>query len=45
MWEKNAVFNPNQNWEASGSLFDNESTSYQLPQLKEGKYEQAFDEI
>ena len=45
MWEKNAALNLGKNWEASGSLFDNLETSYQLPQLPEGPYDQAFDEL
>lgn len=45
MWEKNAVFTPRKDWESSGTLFDQEKDTYQLPQLKEGKYDQAFDEI
>jgi len=45
MWEKNAVFNPQKSWEASGSLFDQETTNYQLPQLKESPHDQAFDEL
>ncbi len=45
MWEKNAVFTPRKDWEASGTLFGREEENYQLPQLKEGKHDQAFDEI
>lgn len=45
MWEKNAVFNPHQKFESSLSLFDEPAEAYQLPDLKEGEHDQAFDEI
>lgn len=45
MWEKNAVFNPHQKFESSLSLFEEQTTAYQLPNLKEGQHDQAFDEI
>lgn len=45
MWEKNAVHNPAVKLEASQALFEGEVETFSLPQLEEGKYEQAFDEI
>ena len=45
MWEKNAVFNPKKDWEASGSLFDDPFEEYQLPKLEAGEFDQSFDEI
>lgn len=46
MWEKNAVFNPRQQWTGTIPLFtEDETTSHQLPILEEGPYDQAFDEI
>lgn len=45
MWEKNAAFNPNHRFEASLSLFDDQVEAFRLPNLKEGQYDQAFDEI
>ena len=45
MWEKNAVFNPKKDWEASGSLFNDPFEEYQLPDLQAGAFDQAFDEI
>ncbi len=45
MWEKNAVFNPKEKFEASGLLFADEHETFELPELKEGQFDQAFDEI
>ena len=45
MWEKNAVFNPKKDWEASGSLFEDSTETYQLPNLQAGEFDQVFDEI
>jgi DNA polymerase-3 subunit alpha len=49
MWEKNAVFNPKVQHEASGLLFDEaaffENDKFELPALAEGELDQAFDEI
>jgi len=45
MWEKNAVHNPEIKHERSGALFGIESEDYDLPVMKESRYEQAFDEI
>jgi DNA-directed DNA polymerase III PolC len=45
MWEKNAVFNPKTRHESSGLLFQDTAERYQLPNLVEGPYDQAFDEI
>lgn len=44
MWDKNAVFNPKDRYEASLLLFE-ETAHFELPELKEGKYEQAFEEM
>jgi DNA polymerase III alpha subunit len=45
MWKKNAVFNPTQRFESSGLLFADKTEEYELPILKEGPYDQIFDEI
>ncbi|MCC6725971.1 MAG: DNA polymerase III subunit alpha [Saprospiraceae bacterium] len=50
MWEKNAVFNPKLQHEASGFLFDDDefafgNDKFVLPELTEGRFDQAFDEI
>jgi DNA polymerase-3 subunit alpha len=50
MWERNAAMAPparrRQQASGSGSLFsDRFEESYTLPRLREGKYDQAFDEI
>ncbi|MAT53753.1 MAG: DNA polymerase III subunit alpha [Saprospirales bacterium] len=45
LWEKNAVFNPREKFEASGLLFPDPHENYELPPLEEGPYDQAFDEI
>ncbi len=45
MWEKNAVFNPKQKFEEGDLLFDDLTTDFQLPELTEGCFDQAFDEL
>ena len=45
MWDKNAMFNPREKFEASGLLFDDGHETFDLPELAEGKFDQAFDEI
>ncbi len=45
MWEKNAVHNPTVKLAANPALFTSETDTFVLPQLEEGKHEQAFDEI
>lgn len=49
LWEKNAVYNPRLKFEASGLLFADEDAygheKFELPQLEEGAFDQAFDEI
>ncbi|HFA48060.1 MAG TPA: DNA polymerase III subunit alpha [Bacteroidetes bacterium] len=45
MWKKNSVFNPREKFECSGRLFDDPVEHFELPQLKEGPFDQAFDEI
>ncbi len=46
MWEKNAVFNPSVVPDtATGCLFEPEYQNYSLPCLREGQYDQAFDEL
>lgn len=45
LWEKNAVFNPKEKFEASALLFPDEHETFELPELAEGTFDQAFDEI
>ena len=45
MWEKNAVFNPKEKFECTGRLFPDPIEEFCLPDLKEGPFDQAFDEI
>ncbi len=45
MWEKNAVYSPALKQTEHALLFDADVDAYQLPDLVEGKHEQAFDEI
>ncbi|MFT4667341.1 MAG: DNA-directed DNA polymerase III PolC [Patescibacteria group bacterium] len=46
MWEKNMVFDPQRKREASALLFEEDLyESFTLPQLEEGRYDQAFDEM
>lgn len=45
MWEKNAAYNPKEKFETAGRLFEPETTHYTLPDLQQGPYDQAFDEI
>ena len=45
MWEKNAVFNPKRGFNGSMNLFGDSAEQFELPNLQEGAYDQAFDEI
>ena len=45
MWEKNAVYNPKNHLAATGQLFSEGYESFELPQLQEEEFDQAFDEI
>jgi len=50
IWEKNGLFHPREKWDGRQSLFADtdlrDSTEcFTLPQLQEGPYDQAFDEI
>jgi DNA-directed DNA polymerase III PolC len=45
MWEKNAVYNPKNHLAETGQLFSDGYESFELPQLQEGEFDQAFDEI
>lgn len=45
MWEKNAVHNPQVKRNGTGRFFQEEQEDFQLPVLKEGTFDQAFDEI
>jgi DNA polymerase-3 subunit alpha len=45
MWEKNRVFNPKQKIERSTLLFSDLEADFQLPNLEEGPFDQAFDEL
>ena len=45
MWEKNAVYNPKVRFSGTPVLFGSTAANFQLPGLKEGKFDQAFDEI
>ncbi len=45
MWEKNAVYNPKNHLAVTGQLFSDGYESFELPQLREGEFDQAFDEI
>jgi DNA polymerase-3 subunit alpha len=48
MWEKNAVFNPKTAQGRAGSaslLFDEPEERFSLPDLREGEFDQVFDEI
>ncbi len=49
MWEKNAVFNPRERYNGALPLFPTENgngeTTPNLPDLEEGAYDLAFDEI
>ena len=44
IWDKNTVFNPREKYESSLSLFE-EAVDFELPELREGMYDQAFDEL
>ena len=45
MWEKNAIYNPKSRLPATEQLFSDGYESFELPQLREGEFDQAFDEI
>ena len=46
MWEKNAVLNPSATFTNTIPLFEDDLTSnFELPELTEHEYDQAFDEI
>lgn len=45
MWEKSRVQPPASRWTSAGSLFDVPDGVGELPELAEGPYDQAFDEI
>lgn len=45
MWEKNMVHNPQIKYSINGNFFPDTAEQYALPELEEGEYEQAFDEI
>ena len=45
MWEKNAVYNPKNHLAATEQLFSDGYESFELPQLREEEFDQAFDEI
>ncbi len=45
MWEKNAVFNPQADFDAAPSLFPDTYENFQLPDLTDGQYDRTFDEI
>ena len=45
MWEKNMVHNPQIKYSINGNFFPDTAEQYALPELEEGEFEQAFDEI
>ncbi|MEM6725280.1 MAG: DNA polymerase III subunit alpha, partial [Bacteroidota bacterium] len=45
MWEKNAVFNPSSRFHGTPGLFSSTKQSFCLPNLTEGSFDQAFDEM
>ncbi len=45
MWEKYAVFNPREKYDPTLPLFEDPHAHFSLPDLKEGPFDQAFDEI
>jgi DNA polymerase-3 subunit alpha len=45
MWEKNAVYNPKNRLTGTEQLFSDGFESFELPQLREEEFDQAFDEI
>ena len=45
MWDKNAVHNPKPKDHGTGLLFEGGYESYNLPDLQEGRFDQAFDEL
>ncbi|MEO1435575.1 MAG: DNA polymerase III subunit alpha [Bacteroidota bacterium] len=45
MWEKNAVFNPASRFHGTPGLFSSTKQPFRLPDLSEGQFDQAFDEM
>ncbi|MBK7408038.1 MAG: DNA polymerase III subunit alpha [Saprospirales bacterium] len=45
LWEKHAAFNPKEKYDPTLPLFEDIQTHFTLPELKEGPFDQAFDEI
>ncbi|WP_235298502.1 DNA polymerase III subunit alpha [Portibacter marinus] len=45
MWEKNAVHQPQRKHIGTGSFFEPQKDTFELPVLTEGPFEQAFDEL
>jgi len=45
MWEKFAALDPREKYDPTLPLFENPGTNFTLPNLKEGPFDQAFDEI
>jgi len=45
MWEKNAVYSPAIRHVQGPAIFDTDTEAFDLPQLMESPFEQAFDEI
>lgn len=45
IWQKNGVLNSKTKFEHSGQLFPPDNKTFSLPELTEGDFDQAFDEI
>ncbi|WP_373553043.1 DNA polymerase III subunit alpha [Haliscomenobacter sp.] len=45
MWEKNKVLNPKNSFVQAATFFESASEDFNLPELHEGAFDQAFDEI
>ena len=45
MWEKNKVLNPKNSFVQAATFFESASEEFNLPELDEGAFDQAFDEI
>jgi len=45
MWEKNGLKHPKEHLHHTGWLFDAPTDDYELPELEEGPFDQAFDEL
>lgn len=45
MWEKNAVFKQGEAWHGTLPLFEERTEQFTLPNLREGPFDQAFDEL